>query len=132
MLDVGCGSGVLSVVAARMGAPYVEAIDISPAAVEATLANAERNGVAGGGLGQHAVRSPRSTGTFDVVLANLLAPVARRPGADLRRVSRPSGALIVSGILDGATRPRARRRWRRCTSSRRSTREGWAALLARH
>ena len=45
VLDVGCGSGVLSVVAARLGAPYVEAIDISPAAIEATSANADRNGV---------------------------------------------------------------------------------------
>ena len=54
VLDVGCGSGVLSVVAARLGAPYVEAIDISPAAVEATTANAARNGVAGVDRGEHA------------------------------------------------------------------------------
>ncbi len=53
VLDVGCGSGVLSILAARLGAPYVEAIDISIAAVEATTANAERNGVAGVVTRQH-------------------------------------------------------------------------------
>ena len=119
VLDVGCGSGVLSVVAARMGAPYVEAIDISAAAVEATMANAERNGVAGGD--RRPARAPLGDveGPFDLVLANLLAPVVVDLAADLRRVTAPSGALVVSGVLAGVTRPRASRRWRRCTWSRR-------------
>ena len=73
VLDVGCGSGVLSVVAAGLGAPYVEAIDISTAAIEATVANAERNGV-----GRVVTASTRPLASidepFDLVLANLLAP----------------------------------------------------------
>ena len=60
VLDVGCGSGVLAVVAARLGAPYVEAIDISVAAVEATIANAARNDVAVGGRPPAHARSTRS------------------------------------------------------------------------
>jgi ribosomal protein L11 methyltransferase len=130
VLDVGCGSGVLSVVAARLGAPYVEAIDVSPAAVEATVANAERNGVSGA-----VTASTRPLASieepFDLVLANLLAPVVVDLAVDLRRVVAPSGALIVSGVLadrhdrvDAALAP--------MHIVETITREGWAALLARH
>ena len=44
---------------------------------------------------------------FDIVLANLLAPVVVDLASDLRRVLAPSGALIVSGVLEGANRPRS-------------------------
>jgi ribosomal protein L11 methyltransferase len=130
VLDVGCGSGVLSVAAAKLGAPYVEAIDISPAAVEATVANAERNGVAGVITASTRpladVREP-----FDVVLANVLAPTVIELADELRRVTARAGALIVSGIL--ADRHEhvvdAFAPMRVVETARR---EGWAALLLRH
>jgi ribosomal protein L11 methyltransferase len=130
VLDVGCGSGVLSVVAARLGAPYVEAIDVSPAAVEATTANAARNGVAGAVT---ASTRPLSdvTERFDIVLANLLAPTVVELAADLARVTADAGALIVSGILAerhdhviAALAPM------RAVETLR--RESWAAVLLRH
>lgn len=130
VLDVGCGSGVLGIVAARLGAPYVEAIDISPAAVQATDANAARNGVAGAVT---ASTTPLASigDTFDIVLANLLAPIVVTAAADLRRVTAPAGALIVSGILESshdhvvdALAP--------MHVVQTIVREGWAALLLRH
>ena len=88
VLDVGCGSGVLSVTAALLGAPYVEAVDISVAAVEATTANAERNGVAG--VVTASTRAlPSIDEPFDVVLANLLAPVVVDLAGELQRVVAP-------------------------------------------
>jgi ribosomal protein L11 methyltransferase len=130
VLDVGCGSGVLSVVAARLGAPYVEAIDVSPAAVEATIANAERNGVAGA---ISASTRPLASvdEPFDVVLANLLAPVIVELAPELRRVVAPAGALIVSGVLDSA-HDHVRDALAPMQVVETVTREGWAALLARH
>jgi ribosomal protein L11 methyltransferase len=130
VLDVGCGSGVLSIVAAQLGAPYVEAIDISPAAVEATDDNARRNGVAG--IVSVSMRPLASLEEpFDVVLGNLLAPVLLELAPELRRVVSPSGALIVSGVLDGkydhvvdALTPM------KVVDT--VSREGWAALLLRH
>jgi ribosomal protein L11 methyltransferase len=130
VLDVGCGSGVLSVVAARLGAPYVAAIDISPAAVEATADNAARNGVAG----VVAVSaSPLDTvaDEFDIVLANLLAPTVVELAAHLTRLTAAAGALIVSGILAD----RHEDVLKALTPMRlvqTATREGWAALLLRH
>ena len=130
VLDVGCGSGVLSVVAARLGAPYVEAIDVATAAIEATIANASRNGVL---AAVAASTQPLSSivETFDLVLANLLAPTLVDLASDLRRVVSPSGELIVSGVLDGA--------YEHVVDAlapmqpvETITREGWAALLLRH
>ena len=130
VLDVGCGSGVLSVVAARLGAPYVEAIDVAAPAIEATVANASRNGVLGA-----VAASTRPLAsideTFDLVLANLLAPTLVDLAPGLRRVVAPSGELIVSGVLDGA--------YEHIVTALAPmqlvdtiTREGWAALLLRH
>lgn len=98
VLDVGCGSGVLAILAARLGASRVDGIDIADAAVEATRDNAGRNGV-----DDRVVPSSTSigevAGTYDLVLANVLAPVIVAMADDLRRVLAPGGALVVSGIL---------------------------------
>jgi len=100
VIDVGCGSGVLSVVAARRGAATIVAIDIAEAAREATLANARRNSVA-------ELVDVRTTpladldGPFDLVVANILAPTLVALADDLRRVASPAGRIIVSGVLAG-------------------------------
>ena len=130
VLDVGCGSGVLSVVAAKLGAPYVQAIDLSAAAVEATVANAARNGVAGA-VSASTQALAGVEGPFDIVLANLLAPIVVELATDLRRVTAPGGALVVSGILADrhahvveALAP--------MVVVETATREHWAGLLLRH
>lgn len=95
VLDVGCGSGALSIVAARAGA-VVTAIDVDPVAVEATRANASNNGVA-----VEASTTPLAevAGTYDVVVANLSAQPIIELADELRRVC--AGTLVVSGILTG-------------------------------
>ncbi len=98
VLDVGCGSGVLAIAACVFGAGRAVAIDIAPAAVPVTIANATANGVAD--------RVQASTtdladidGVYDLVVANILAPTLVALAADLRRVLAPGGALVISGIL---------------------------------
>lgn len=98
VLDVGTGSGVLAVAAALLGAGRVEAIDISPASPAVVEANAEANGV-GGAVEASTVPLGAVDGSFDVVLANILAPTLIELADDLRRVLAPSGVLIISGIL---------------------------------
>lgn len=97
VLDVGCGSGVLAVAAACLGAARVTAIDIDPVAVAATEANARRNGVAG------AVEATGEdlfslTGVYDVVVANIAAEtlVTLAPGLQARTADE--GWLGLSGI----------------------------------
>ena len=103
ILDVGCGSGVLAVVAATAGADHVEAIDIDGDAIAATTANAAANGV--DDL-IHATATPLGSveGSFDVIVANIgcsvlceLAPsiVAL---AEVHATTR--SVLVLSGLLD--------------------------------
>lgn len=95
VLDVGCGSGALSVVAARTGAS-VTAIDVDDVAVSATRANADANGVA---VDASTTPLPELEGRWDVVFANISAQAVLELAADLWRVLAPGGALVPSGIL---------------------------------
>lgn len=95
VLDVGSGSGVLAVAAARLGA-RVDAVDTDPVAVDATRANARRNDV----RVRVALGSTEAVdGPYDVVVANLLAPALVDRAADLDRLA--AGPLVVSGLLAG-------------------------------
>jgi ribosomal protein L11 methyltransferase len=95
LLDVGTGSGVLAIAAARSGAT-VTAVDTDTLAVEAATANADRNGVrvtvAHGGVERVAGRA------FDVVVANLDSATLATLASRLRDVLAPAGALIASGV----------------------------------
>ena len=98
VLDVGCGSGVLGIVAAQRGVTTIRSTDISAGAVEATVANARLNGV----LDQIEVDMAELatiSGPYDVVVANILAPVLVSMAVDLRRLTAADGVLIISGIL---------------------------------
>lgn len=95
LLDVGTGSGILAIGAAKRGASPVVAVDQDPLSIDAARENAERNGVAipialGG-----AADVP---GRFDVVVANIVAPVLQRIAPDLAARVAPRGMLIVAGI----------------------------------
>jgi len=98
LLDVGCGSGVLAIAAAKRGATGVTAVDTDPLAVRAAAENAARNGVA---VAVSAGSAADVSGTFDVVLANIVAPVLRRIAPDLRARLAPGGALVLAGIIAG-------------------------------
>ncbi|HNJ97436.1 MAG TPA: 50S ribosomal protein L11 methyltransferase [Ilumatobacteraceae bacterium] len=100
VLDVGCGSGVLAIGACVFGAGSAVGIDIAPAAVPVTEANAAANAV-----GERVTVSTTDLadldGEYDLVVANILAPTLVALAPDLRRVMRPGGRLVISGILDG-------------------------------
>lgn len=98
VLDVGCGTGVLSVLAAQLGVPTVRAIDVAHAAVTATRRNAELNGVAGR-VDVDTTPLAQIDTVFDVVVANILAPVLVRLAGDLARVVAADGTLVVGGVL---------------------------------
>ena len=101
VLDVGCGSGILALAALRLGAANALGVDTDPIAVEATLANADRNGL-GGPDGWIAARDgslPSGDAPFGVVLANLIAGVLVPLAPLLREELTPDGVLLASGIF---------------------------------
>jgi ribosomal protein L11 methyltransferase len=95
VLDYGCGSGILAIAAAKLGAQDVAATDIDPQAVEATAANAKANGV------QMHVALPDAlpAGNYDLVLANILAGPLIALAPLLASRTRPGGRVLLSGIL---------------------------------
>jgi len=95
VLDYGCGSGILAIGAALHGASDIDAVDIDPAAVQATEANAAANGVAlRAGLPQQA------QGSYDLVLANILATPLKLLAPLLCAHLAPGGRLVLAGILE--------------------------------
>jgi ribosomal protein L11 methyltransferase len=96
VLDVGTGSGILAVAAAKRGAGRVVAVDVDPLAVRAAEENARRNGVHVE-IGQGSASDV--TGEFDLVLANLVADVLVRISSDLRARLRAGGRLVCAGIV---------------------------------
>jgi len=96
VLDYGCGSGILAIVAGKLGAGEVAATDIDPQALETTIANAAGNGVV---LSAAAPESLRP-GTFDLVLANILAGPLICLEPLLAARTRAGGRIVLSGILE--------------------------------
>lgn len=98
MLDVGCGSGILTVAARLLGVPKATAIDIDPLAVSATIENAGTNHVAEGVLAARAdVRAVNAR--YPLVVCNILYQIIMGIAPELCRRVEPGGALILSGFL---------------------------------
>ena len=104
VLDVGTGSGILAVAAAKLGASSVYAIDNSSVAVESAIANAAMND-----LSEHIqvvlgvldeTEAARMAGQYDLVVANIIAHIIGSIAPQLAQTLAPSGILIVSGIIE--------------------------------
>lgn len=106
VIDVGCGSGILSIAALKLEARHVLAVDIDELAVRSTLENATTNGVLDGmechlGSVAEILQGRFSITEASVVMVNILAPVILRLfEIGLARLVEPGGRLILSGILD--------------------------------
>ncbi|NTV68869.1 MAG: 50S ribosomal protein L11 methyltransferase [Azonexaceae bacterium] len=95
VLDYGCGSGILAIAAARLGAGRVAGVDIDPLAVDAARSNAERNGV----VALFADSALPVAGEYDVVVANILSNPLRVLAPAICAHVRSGGRLALSGIL---------------------------------
>jgi ribosomal protein L11 methyltransferase len=119
VLDVGTGSGVLAVAAARLGAGRVVGIDIDPECVPVTTANAARAGVT---VEVSATPLAEVAGTFDIVLANIGADVLK----ELAPLLQAKGAvLLLAGLLADRVDDVARAYAGTATAT---TLDGWAEL----
>jgi len=96
LLDYGCGSGILAIAGARLGAARVVGTDVDPQAMRASNENARANGV----TATFVLPDALAPGSFDMVVANILAnPLALLAPALAQRV-RPGGRVALSGILE--------------------------------
>ena len=126
VVDLGCGSGVLAIAAARLGYAPVIAVDSDPAALAASEANARANGVALARL-ERVDLHDQEPPSADVVLANLMRPLLLQLAP--RLLDRPPRAAIVSGLLDEEADEVAAAFVRGLPVRDRVSRRGWTALL---
>ncbi len=108
MLDLGCGSGILSIISLLLGADEAVAVDIDPNAVDTAYQNAERNGVdrsrykvlAGNVVTDYDIQREISKNKYEVVAANIVADVIIGLAPKAKEYMTDDGVFITSGIID--------------------------------
>jgi len=99
VLDYGCGSGLLAIAAAKLGASESVGIDIDPIALDVARANADQNDVRLRLIHADAQASSAMMGGFDLVMANILSQPLKVLASLLVSCVKPGGHLVMSGIL---------------------------------
>jgi len=100
VLDVGAGSGILSIAAARLGAAHVEAVEIDAVAASVCQQNVERNGVADRVTVRQGSLEAAPEREFDLILANITIRTLLELHLLLAAHLRPGGRAVLSGVLD--------------------------------
>lgn len=96
LLDVGCGSGILSIAACLCDIPNVRGIDNDPIAVDVSIENGRANGVNAAFDGTDLWDI---TDQYDMVVANIISPVLKALKEDIKAACRVGGKIVLSGIL---------------------------------
>lgn len=124
LLDYGCGSGILAIAAAKLGAGTIDAVDIEPQSVEVTRANARANGVAL----TASLPEGLASGRYDLVVANILA----QPLIDLAPVLagrlRAGARIALAGILESQAEEVRAAYTATCDITIGEREEGWALV----
>ncbi len=134
ILDIGCGTGVLAIAAARASRRPVVASDIDPVSVRVARDNARLNRadalveiIRANGLSD---RRMQAGGPFDLVFANILLGPLKQLADPIRRVAAPDARVVISGLLSGqANAALAAYRGRGLVLERRISLDGWVTLV---
>ena len=140
VLDLGCGSGILSIAALNLGASRAVGVDIDPKAVDVAYENAGLNGI---GRDRYTVRAGdvlsdrglaaglRQAGPYEMVLANIVADVIIPLSAGVGTFLAPAGIFICSGIIDTrADEVQAALEKNGLRIIKRLEKDGWCAMVA--
>ncbi len=100
MLDVGCGSGILSVAGLLLGAKSAIGVDIDELAVKASVENARLNSVSDRYTGIHGNLADKVSGCFDIITANIVADAIIMLSSDIQKLMHEKTVYIMSGIID--------------------------------
>ena len=140
VLDLGCGSGILSIAALCLGASHAVAVDIDPKAVDVAYENAALNGIgkdryavmAGNVIADRALAARLARERYHLVLANIVADVIIPLSAQVPALLEQDGVFLCSGIIDTrADEVQAALEKNGLHVIRRREKNGWVALEAR-
>lgn len=125
VIDVGCGSGILSIASMKLGAK-ADACDTDPISVENTKENAKENDVTYSNIWEGS--AALTDKTYDVTIANIVADVLTYIANDLKKITKPGGVLILSGILDKYEN-KVLKFYHDCPLIERITQDEWVTLI---
>ncbi len=131
VLDVGCGSGILSVAALLLGADKAVGVDIDELAVKTAVENAEINHVEDRFTGICGNLTDQVTGTYDIVVANIVADVIIMLTKDVEQFMKPDTVYLMSGIIDTREQDVLTAVEQHFTIIDRKEEKGWVALSAK-
>ena len=131
VLDVGCGSGILSVAALLLGADKAVGVDIDELAVKTAVENAEINHVEDRFTGICGNLTDHVTGTYDIVVANIVADVIIMLTKDVEQFMKPDTVYLMSGIIDTREQDVLTAVEQHFTIIDRKEEKGWVALSAK-
>ena len=131
VLDVGCGSGILSVAALLLGADKAVGVDIDELAVKTAVENAEINHVENRFTGICGNLTDQVTGTYDIVVANIVADVIIMLTKDVEQFMKPDTVYLMSGIIDTREQDVLTAVEEHFTIIDRKEEKGWVALSAK-
>ena len=127
VIDYGCGSGILAIAAARLGADKIHAVDNDPQAIAATVDNSLRNDIP---LHKITAYLPKAMPKLqaDFLLANILAEPLHELADQFANLVKPKGKIVLSGILEEQTEPLIARYGRWFSLDSPMTEDGWVRL----
>lgn len=125
VIDVGCGSGILSIAAMKLGA-ILDACDTDPISVDNTKINALENDVDFRNIWEGS--ASMSSRVYDVTVANIVADVLTYIASDLKKITKPEGIMILSGILDKYEN-KVLKFYQDCPLLERITQDEWVTLI---
>lgn len=131
VLDVGCGSGILSVAALLLGADKAVGVDIDELAVKTAVENAEINHVEERFTGICGNLTDQVTGTYNIVVANIVADVIIMLTKDVEQFMKPDTVYLMSGIIDTREQDVLAAVEQHFTIIDRKEEKGWVALSAK-
>ena len=99
VLDIGCGSGILSIAAAKLGADRVLGVDLDPVAVKVSKENIEQNNLLGFVEIRHGNLMDVVTEKADIVVANIIADIVIKLADEVANYMKEDGLFISSGII---------------------------------
>lgn len=100
VMDVGTGSGILAIAAAKLGASRIDAVDIEPVSVRSARENADRNEVAARIHVEIGTAGTPFSGKYDVVVANIISRVLIELAHGISTAVRPGGSLVLAGVIE--------------------------------
>lgn len=129
VLDIGCGTGIQSIISVLLGAEHSECVDIDPSAITATEHNANLNGIADKVTARVASLTEGASGHYDLVVANILAdPVIELLG-NLHEFVHENSTIILSGVKEDRDEDVTKVARKHFTITEKEIRDGWVCYV---